>query len=321
MKIGIGLKCLRNGCTVAIALGSGVALAFPDRPVTLIVPFAAGGGADVIARALQGDLAKSLGQPVVVVNKDGAGGTIGTAAVAQAKPDGYTIGLIPAGPLVTQPHMRSLPYGVDAWAPICQAYDGGNNVLMVAPTSQFKTVKDVLASAKANPGRVTYASPGVGSIPHLAMADLARASGTELLHVPYKGSTGVMNDMLAGVVELYADQANLIARHNMRPLSVFSEKRLPELPEVPTLRELGYDVGNYSNFGSLVAPKGTPKGVVAKLEQACHDAVHTDAFRTFLQNQKLPFSHRGADDLQRHIRASYSTMGKVIQEAGIKLEK
>lgn len=305
-------------CLAVLALAATLAHAYPDKPITVIVPFAAGGGADVIARALQPDMAKSLGQQLVILNRDGAAGTIGTAALFSAKPDGYTIGLIPAGPLVTQPHLRRLSYNAAAWQPICQAYDGGPNVLMVAPSSTFRSAKQVVDYAKANPGKLSYASPGPGSLPHLAMADFARSTATDILHVPYKGSAGVVQAMLGGHVQLYADQANVMVQANLRGLAVFNDTRLAELREIPTMKELDIPVGNYSLFGSFMAPRGLPEAALAKLEQACRDAVHAPAFKAFLQKQKLPFVYRGSEELDRHLRSTYARLGEVIKAAGIR---
>jgi tripartite-type tricarboxylate transporter receptor subunit TctC len=315
MKLSIRLLAL----AVASFLGGvGVAQTYPDKPIIVIVPFTAGGGSDLIARVLQPELAKSLGQQVLVVNRDGAAGTIGTAAVAQASPDGYVIGLIASAPLISQPHLRKLPYSLDSFEAVCQAFDGGPHILMVAQSSPFKSMAELIEYAKANPGKLTYGSSGPGSLPHLAMADFVKTAGVDIVHVPYKGSGGAAQALLGGHINLLAEQANVVASYGLRGLAVFDDTRYAALVDLPTMKELGIPTGSHVQFGSIVAPKGTPKAVLDKLEKACYDGVHAPAFRDSLQKQKMPFLYRGAADQGKYLRASSAKLAEVIKAADIK---
>lgn len=298
--------------------GAAFAQTYPDRPITMIVPFTAGGGSDLVARVLQPEMSKSLGQQVLVVNRDGAAGTIGTAAVAHAAPDGYVIGLVASAPLISQPHLRKLPYSLDSFEPVCQAFDGGPHILMVAQSSPFKSMKELLEYARANPGKLTYGSSGPGSLPHLAMADLVKTAGVDIVHVPYKGSGGAAQALLGGHISTLAEQANIAASYGLRGLAVFDDTRYAALAEVPTMKELGIATGSLVQFGSIVAPKGTPAAVLGRLEKACYDAVHAPAFRDSLQKQKMPFLYRGAADQGKYLRASSARLAEVIKAADIK---
>jgi tripartite-type tricarboxylate transporter receptor subunit TctC len=251
---------------------------FPSKTVTLIVPYAPGGSSDTRARMLAAKMSATLGQTIIVDNKAGAGGNIGTAAIAHAAPDGYTIGIGNFAPLsVNKAMMPKMPFDPQKdLAPII-LIERGPLVLVVPEKSPLKSFKDLLAFGKANPDKVNFASAGTGGAYHLAGEMLSQATGVPMVHVPYKGGGPATTDLLAGQVTFMFDMAPAvlphIKEHKMRALAVAHEKRLAQLPDVPTLGELGLKDMAMSNWFGLVAPKGTPPEIIAKLNAAANKAL------------------------------------------------
>jgi len=267
-----GLR-LALGTLLALAAASLQAQPYPSRPIKLIVPLAAGSTADIVSRFAGEQLGKALGANVVIENKPAAGGTVAMGDVARAAPDGYTIGFASQGNLVFNQAIYSKP-GYDStkdFAPI--AFVGGvSNVMIVPPTSTAKAPADVIAAAKAKPGQLTFSSGGAGTSHHLSGVLFGRDTGTELLHVPYKGAPqGILAVMSGEVAMGFFNTPTVISQikdGKLKPLGVTSLKRSPLLPDVPTLDEQGvkgYEVNTWFGF---VAPAGTPPDVVDKLHQA-----------------------------------------------------
>ncbi|MES2186700.1 MAG: tripartite tricarboxylate transporter substrate binding protein [Pseudomonadota bacterium] len=258
-------------CLLA-TLGMGAAHAWPDQPITLVVPYTPGTGIDLVARQLSARLPAALGQAVVVDNVPGASGNIGSERVARAKPDGYTL-LVQVNTLVmNQSLYKSLAYDpVNDFAPVSLT-SWGTLLLVANPQVQkATTVAQVVAAAKAAPGKLTYATPGVGTPHHLAMALFMQNTGTELLHVPYKGTAGAVTDLLGGRIDYMFLPIHValqqIQAGKLRPIATGSSKRLAQLPEVPTLAEAGIPVDNIDMWYGVLAPKGTPPDVVARLNK------------------------------------------------------
>jgi tripartite-type tricarboxylate transporter receptor subunit TctC len=255
----------------AIARAQGVALApWPNRPVTLIVPYPPGGSSDNVARPIQQPLAAALGQNVVIENRAGAGGSIGAAAVAQAKPDGYTLLVWPTAILTISPHMLRLPYDpARDFTPIAMlAMSDG--VMAMHPSVPVRNVQELVAYAKASPGRLRFGSAGNGTITQMMGEIFAHSTGIRLEHVPYRGSAPALTAVLAGDVELQFDPIAIPAVKDGRliALATTGETRSPALPEVPTLRELGmYGEGGQAFFG-LAGPARLPPEVVTRLNEA-----------------------------------------------------
>jgi len=231
---------------------------FPSRPIQLINPYQPGGATDLMARALAAAMAPLLGQPMVVVNRDGAAGGVGTLMAARAAPDGHSLLFAPALVLsvlpVTQPNSG---LGRDALRPVCQTFSNAQ-AIAVRHDSRFRNLSDVVAAARAAPASVTYGTLGIASIPHLAMVQWLQAAGIELAHVPYRGDGPVMADALAGRIDLAAIVlASASGRSDMRLLAVFDTARNPAFPDVPTAIEQGFEVAPTS-FGGLLAPSATP---------------------------------------------------------------
>jgi tripartite-type tricarboxylate transporter receptor subunit TctC len=241
---------------------------FPTHPIEITVTFAPGGTPDILARALSDGLSKNLHQSVVVVNKLGAGGVIGANAVANAQPDGYSLLFAPALVKSVAPMVHNNPnYHPEKLEPICQTFET-QMALVVKPDSPYKTVGDIIAAAKAHPGKISYGHAGTGSIPHLAMLELANATKTTFNAIPYKGDAEVPGAVLSGAVDFGPMTLSSVPRGAVRILAIFANSRNPGVPNVPTVKEQGFDVAPTS-FGGLYAPAGTPKQVKTALEAAC----------------------------------------------------
>lgn len=256
----------------ALLAGPALAQGYPTRPVVLVNPTAAGGTSDLLARAFAPALQARIGQPVAVVNRDGASGALGVASVARATADGYTLLFSAANTLAVVPVMQpDAGYTAASVTPLCQTFV---NVMAIAvrPESGFATLADLVAAARANPGGVRYAHQGIGSIPHLAMLELAEAAGVRFQDVPYRGDAPAVLDTVAGRTDAGALVLGSLRGQNLRALAVFSATRHPMLPDTPTVREAGWNIAPES-FGGLFGPANLPRAVVDVLATACAEAV------------------------------------------------
>lgn len=298
---------------------------YPNRPIKLIVPFGAGGSTDLVARLLAEKMSQILGKAVVVDNKAGAGGSIGADAIAKAVPDGYTIGMATVSTHGANPAIFSkLPYDpVKNFAPITNVMSVPS-VFVVHNSVPAKTMKEFIALAKAHPGKYTFASPGTGSLGHANIENFMNLAGIDLLHVPYKGAGQAINDALAGQVNAMTDNLPSTLPHiksgRLRPLAVLALKRSEVLPDVPTYTELGYPgMGDGGWFG-LVAPAGTSKEVIAKLNAAAHKAM---ALPDYLEKQKsISGESMGntPEQFGKQIQAAIDRYTAVAKRANIRLD-
>jgi tripartite-type tricarboxylate transporter receptor subunit TctC len=300
---------------MAIALGTPAKAAYPERPVTVIVAWTAGGATDLLTRALQDTLQKALGGQIVVKNIPGAAGTLGTAEAARAAPDGYTILISPIGPITLQPHRMKLDYSYDSFAPICKLVDSPV-VLMGAPNSKYKTVADIVAAAKAAPGKIPYGSTGPGTTPHVAKLAFAKAAGIDLKHVPYKGSADVVQGLLTNTVDLFTDQPNLVPQYNLTPIAIYAKERIPTYKDVPTMKEAGYDI-EFSIWNTMFAPKGTPEPVLAKLEAACRTTMNDASVKEALAKQRQPIQFLDRKATAAFVASEFKRNGELIRAAGL----
>jgi tripartite-type tricarboxylate transporter receptor subunit TctC len=267
------MKKLLTALTLGLAAIANAHAAWPDKPVTLLVPFPAGGSTDAIARAVSPKLQEKLGGSFIVDNKAGAGGTVGAAAVKRAAPDGYTIFVTSLGPLVIGPHLIKNP-GYDPLKDfdyITVAVQAPN-VLTVPASSPHKTLADVIAYHKANPGKMSFASAGNGTSDHLTAELFWQQTGTTGLHIPYKGGAPAMSDLLGGQVDATFMNINTglanIKAGKLRALAITSTKRSPLLPEVPTMEESGVKGVTVYSWQAFAAPKGLPADIKTKLHDA-----------------------------------------------------
>ncbi|MCT8179574.1 tripartite tricarboxylate transporter substrate binding protein [Variovorax sp. CY25R-8] len=258
--------------TLLAAASAMAAHAWPDQAVTLVVPYTPGTGIDLIARQLSARLPAALGQPVVVENVAGASGNIGSEKVARAKPDGYTL-MVQVNTLVMNKSLyKTLAYDpVADFTPVTLT-SWGTLLLVTNPNTQKAgTLAQLVAAAKSHPGQLTYATPGVGTPHHLSMALLMQGTGTELLHVPYKGTAGAVTDLLGGRIDAMFLPVHVALQHiqagKLKALATGSSHRLPQLPDVPTLAEAGVTADNVDMWYGVLAPKGTPADVVARLNK------------------------------------------------------
>ncbi len=249
----------------------------PDRPVTVLNPYAAGSTTDQLARALAAGMAPRLGQPVIVVNRDGAAGGVGTAQAARAAPDGHALLFIPAVVLSVLPARGEVGFTPDSFLPVCQSFEN-TMAIAVRPESPFTSLGDLVAAARARPGTLTFGHQGVASVPHLAAIELADAAGLQVQDVPYRGEPAVVTDLRAGRVDFAVLVMGSLASGGLRTLGVFTTERHPLLPEAPTVMEQGFPVAPTS-FGGLFAPAGTPAAVISRLEAACLEAVQDESYR------------------------------------------
>jgi len=266
-------RLLLLASTTFLFAASAAQAAYPDKPVTIVVPFPPGGSTDMIARTLGAKLQESLGQTFIVDNRAGATGTIGMGQVKRAAPDGYTLIVSSLGPFVIAPHLlKNVPYDMSKDFDLLMVAVQAPNVLVVPAASPLKSVADVLAQAKKAPNKMTFASSGNGSSDHLTVELFWQQTGTSGVHVPYKGGAPAMNDLLGGVVDASFQNINAVVQHvnagKLRALAVTGDKRSALLPQVPTLSEAGVKGADVYSWQAVAAPKGLPADVKHKLHAA-----------------------------------------------------
>lgn len=289
---------------------------FPIRPVQVIVGFPAGGSVDLMARRGATELSGILGQNFVVVNRDGASGTIGFGMLASARPDGYVLGGGPTTPISNAPHfMKGLKYTIDSFEYICQTFENVFAVV-VRPESPFKSVQELMNAARANPGKLTFASSGVGTVPHLAISDFAHRQKLVLTHTPYRGEANLVPDLLAGRVDMSGTSIASVIGRGLRPLALFSESRHPAFPDVPTLRELNIPTlpGGLNGY---FAPKGTPEPILKVLESACEKMTRSESFIAAANklNQRVQFLNR--QEFTQRTAEDYRLKAELVKTLGL----
>ncbi len=281
---------------ILLALAASVALsaaaAWPEKSVNVIVPFPAGGSTDMIARAMAQHMGEKLGQPFVVDNRPGATGTIGATAVKRAAPDGYTLLVASLGPFVIAPHLvKNIPYDAVKDFDYISLPVQAPNVLVASPAQKARTVADVIAALKAQPGKISFASSGNGSSDHLSAELFWQQSGTSGLHIPYKGGAPAINDLLGGQVDFSFQNVNAVLPHiragKLRAIAVTGDKRSPVLPDVPTLAEAGVKGAEIYSWQGLAAPRGLPAEVKKKLADAAIQAISEPALKKRLTEQGM----------------------------------
>lgn len=292
--------------------------AYPNRPITLIVPYGAGGVTDVMARALALGMGKSLGQTIIIENKPGAGASMGVVDMKTAKPDGYRLTLTPVG-IFRQPHIQKVNFDPVADVSYVGAFMTYDFLLAVAADSPFKSLKDVVDAAKRDPGAVNYGTPGKFSANHVAMAMLEQKAGVQFTHVPFKGDADSINALLAGHTKT-ALLANTVQPYlssgKMRALAIAADKRSEAFADVPTFRELGYAFDVPSPLG-IAGPKGLPPDVVQKLEAAMQSAMQDAAFKQVAANYGIRLAYRNAQDYSAFAKKAFAEEKAVVQGIGL----
>ena len=306
------------------AASAAQAQTYPDRPIRLIAPFPAGGLADVLARAVGDEMSKTLGQPVIVENRAGAGGNTGADAVAKAAPDGYTLLMASAGILTANPFLYAqMPFNVEtAFIPVSNVADM-SMLVVVNPKVETKTLKEFVALAKAQPGKLNFGSPGIGTTGHLGLAMLMHAADLKIAHVPYRGAAPAITDLIAGQIDGVVDNPPTVISHiqsgTLRPLAVAAKERLALLPDVPTAAEQG--VANYeaSSWFGIAAPAGTPPAIIARLHQAIAAAVRTPAMQERFGKSGARVIGDSPKEFAARIGAERVMWGRIIKAANITL--
>lgn len=250
---------------------------YPSRAVQMVVPYPPGGNTDLMARALQVELSRALGQAVVIVNRGGAAGTIGDAQLARAAADGYSIGMSPNNPLTAQPHLQSLSYSLDSFRFLCLVYDNPQ-VLVAGRGAPFQDFAGMVAHARSGREALIYGSPGQGSTQHILMAALLKAVGIDGLHVPFTGAGPMATAALGGQIQVFVESPSIPTNADLPVLAVFGADRMSAFPQAPTVAELGHPIEG-SSAGGLIGPAGMPDAAATALERACATAVASDSFR------------------------------------------
>ncbi len=312
---------------VVLLVSSTSALAqqsFPSKPVRLLIPYAAGGAVDILGRTLGDELSKRWKQPVIIENRTGAGGTIASAVVAKAAPDGYTLVIVASGHAINPYLYQNLPYDTfKDFRPI-SLLGSSPNMMLVAANSPFKTLADVLAAARAKPGSLSYGMSGIGTSTHLAGELLKYMAKVDIVAVSYKGGAPIINDLLGGHLPLsfnnIPESIGQIKGGALRPLGVTTAKRSPALPDVPTIAEAGVPGYDTAVWWGLLGPGGLSADLTAKISKDCAEALHAPAVKQRLDNLGATVAGTSPADFGKLIRADYEKWGPVIKAAGIKGE-
>ncbi len=319
-KFGLTVTLAAAAAASGIAVPSALA-AYPEKLVRIIVPFAPGGGTDLIARILGSEMSKDLGQSVIIENKPGAGTIIGTDSVAKSAPDGYTLLLATFAHAVNPSLQPKLPYVTDkAFAPVI-LIGRSPNVLVVKPDSPYKSVQDIIVAAKAKPGGLTFASQGNGTSAHLAGELFKNLAKLDLTHVPYKGAGPALTDLIGGQVDMMFGTAAAVAPFlqsgKLRALGVTTTQRSQAMPNVPAIAESSVPGYAAESWYGLYAPVGTPPEIIAKLNAAAKKAILTETFRKQAKDEGVIIAAGEPAELDTYVRGEEIRWRKIIKENSI----
>lgn len=320
------MRFLSLALVSALGLGSAYAQSYPNKPIRLIIPFAAGGTTDIVGRGVADKLSKELGQPVVVENKGGGGGSIGADAIAKSAPDGYTIGIATVSTHAVNPACNpKLSYDpIKDFKPITNLVHVAN-VVAVNPSFPAQDYKSFLAILKANPGKYSYATSGACGIGHMLGEQFKLSTKTFIVHIPYRGAGPALNDVLGGQVPIFFDNLPSSMPHiksgKLRPLVVAWKTRLPSLPNVPTFAEVGIPAANDPAWYGFVAPAGTPDAIIQKLHAATVKALAAPDLRARLQGAGAEPLGNTPAQYAAEIRKEYDKMKHLVKSQGIRFEQ
>jgi tripartite-type tricarboxylate transporter receptor subunit TctC len=319
------LRMMLTGLSLLALPAAAVAEDFPSKPIRLIVPFPAGGPNDIIARVIGQRMSELIKQPVVIDNRGGQGGVLGTDVVAKSAPDGYTIGIVSAGALVISPSMEKVAYDTRTDLAPVTLVATVPEMLVVATSVPAKTMSELIALAKAQPGKLNFASSGPGSLPHLAGELFKLTAKIDIVHVPYRGAAPAVNDLLGQQVQMtFLDLPVLLPQIKagaLRPIAMGSADRAPTAPDVPTTAELGLPELRIENWYGMVAPKGTPDTVIATLNRITREAMADPAVRDKLATQGATLIGDTPEHFRGFIDTEIKKWADVIKDAGIETAK
>ena len=291
---------------------------YPSKPITYICPVPPGTGTDLSIRLIAKELEKILGQSVVVVNKPGAALTVGTAAVAAAKPDGYTIGFSGGPPLFFTPLLEKVPYHPIKDLRMVAQYGGFNFGVIVKGDSPFKSFKDLMDYARQNPKKLTYGTTGTNSMPHITMERIAKQENVQITHIPFKGTPESQGALLGGHILAAAGDfgVNLVDSGETRVVMMLKEEKSPEYPNVPILKDLGYNLP-YPMMIAVITAKAVPDAIVKKLDDAFVKAMKEPAFISGMKELRLPVMYRSGKELDVYVAQNYEYYTKLFKELGL----
>jgi tripartite-type tricarboxylate transporter receptor subunit TctC len=319
------LSALATGLSVLLAPASAAAQDFPNKPIRLIVPFPAGGPNDIIARVVGQRMSELVRQPVLIDNRGGQAGVLGTDAVAKANPDGYTIGITSASSLAISPSMEKVPYDARKdFAPVTLVVTVPE-MLVVTSNVPAKNMDELVALAKAQPGKLNFASAGVGGLPHLAGELLKLTARIDIVHVPYRGAAPAINDLLGQQVQMTFLDLPVILPHikagTLRPIALGARARAPTAPDVPTTAEVGMPDLLIENWYGMIAPAKTPEKIVAALNRIANEAMADPGVTQKLADQGLTVAGDTPEHFRGFIDAEIEKWAKVIKDAGVATAK
>ena len=324
------MQCIQKLFICALTLGLIIPSSFaqsnyPNKPINFIVPYGAGGGADSRSRQIAQKMSVILKQPIIVDNKPGAGGNIGTEFIAKAAPDGYTIGMGNFAPMaVNKTLFGNLRYDPETDITPIVLIEKGPLVLVVNPNSPYKTVQDIVAAAKAKPGTLTFSSGGIGGSHQLSAELFEQNAGIEMIHVPYKSGSAGLTDLMAGNVTMMFDQMYSampsIKAEKLRAIAITSKKRSPLLPNIPSFSEIGYPKVEVLNWQGLIAPKGTPKVIIDQLNAAANEALKDPVLRELMLSQGNEIGGGSPAEFAALIKSESTKWSSVVKTANIKPE-
>jgi len=302
--------------------------AYPTKPVSMVAPFPPGGVADIVGRPLAASMEKTLKQPVLVVNRSGAGGAVGTTFVAKSAPDGYTILMslssISVFPVSDPMNGKPVPYRLSDFAPIALV-TADPTVLVVSADGPYKTIQDFIASAKAYPNQINYASAGMYSTLHVAMEMFANAAGIKMFHVPYQGGGPAVAALLGGQVHALASgpaaAAGQIKAGKMRALAGWGDKRLPSMPELPTFKELGYKDVEFYIWSGVFVPAATPSPVQARLRDAVRASISDPQFRSAMDKVQTPIAYLDAPEFAAFLAKDAARLKVAVEKIPVESKK
>jgi len=310
---------------VLLVAACGAWAQYPNRAIKLVVPFAAGGSTDLIARVVADQLRKELGQPVIVENRGGAAGALGTEEVAKSTPDGYTLAVATVSTMIVYLASRDKPnYTLDSFVPITNMASMPN-LLSAGPSIPAKDLKEFIALAKANPGKYTYASSGIGSINHMLGESFQAYAGVKLVHVPYKGSGPAMQDVMGGQVDLLFDQfpssKTYVDAGKLKGIGAVSPQKIPGYPNIMTMQDAGMKGFTDEAWYGILAPAKTPPDIVAKLTEATRKALANPELRARIEQLGARPVGNAPAEFTAQIKGEIERMRKLIKERNIKLEE
>lgn len=292
---------------------------FPNKPIKLIVPFPAGGPNDIIARVVGQRMSEIVKQPIIIDNRGGQGGVLGTDAVAKAAPDGYTIGIVSASSLVINPTMERVPYNVNTDLAPITLVTTVPEMLVVASDVPAKNMAELVALAKAQPGKLNFASAGVGGLPHLAGELLKLTANIDIVHIPYRGAAPAINDLLGQQVQMAFLDLPVILPHikagSLRPIALGAPQRAPTAPDVPTTAEVGMPDLLILNWYGMIAPGGTPENIVNLLNAVTNQALDDPQVKQKLADQGLTVAGNRPKQFREYITAEAQKWAQVIKSA------